>query len=506
MSAAHTPASRFTATLEEYFPAGLPSASIDPTLLAKIGAEAAEDLVQLIRAESVNPPGNETRAANVVIELLRREGLEPEFYEPIPDRGNVSVRLRGSAAAANAGLNSRDARDGALLLFAHLDVVPANQDGWTVEPFAGVVKDGYVWGRGAVDMKGALAVQIGVIRLLCARARAAGLNPATDPIPGLRRDIILTATADEEAGGLDGIALVLRDRPHWLNAAVGLTEAGGMTITAAGRRIYPLQVAEKGFARFALTISGRWGHASMPDNDSALLRAALVVDRLATPGPIRLVHENRALIEALRGALPVAASARLEELLAEVTFADAAPLNAAAPAAGCAPELLRALRAVLRDTFAPTIIASGIRSNVLPGSATLTVDSRILPGTTAEDAHAAMLERIGPDLAPFVNVKLTEYGAAVSNPLDHEILGVASAAIRAREPEAILIPAVAPFATDAKITVPAGIPTYGFSPYLLDPKERFMERFHGVDERVSLEALAWGVAVLYDVTMGFAGE
>jgi acetylornithine deacetylase/succinyl-diaminopimelate desuccinylase-like protein len=244
----------------------------------------------------------------------------------------------------------------------------------------------------------------------------------------------------------------------------------------------------------------------MPDSDNALLRAAQIVERVSVPGPVQFVKENEALVGALRAALPEAAIARLERLLAEKTFSDAAPLNSEAPTAGCAPELLRALRAVLRDTFAPTIIASGIRSNVLPGSATLTVDSRILPGTTREQAQANMLERIGPNLAPFVKADLTEFGAAVSNPMDHEILGIASAAIRARDAEAILMPAVAPYATDAKITVPAGIPTYGFSPYLLDPKERFMERFHGVDERVSQEALAWGVEVLYDVTMGYAGE
>lgn len=303
--------SQFAATAAERFPAGLPSASLDPALLKRIGAEASQDLVQLIRAESVNPPGNETRAAKVLIELLKREGLEPEFYEPIPDRGNVSVRLRGSASAANPNLDPRDKENGALLLFAHLDVVPANQDGWTVNPFEGVVKEGYVWGRGAVDMKGALAVQVGVIRLLCARARAAGLDPAKDPIPGLRRDIILTATADEETGGEDGIALVLRDRKHWLDAAVGLTEAGGMTITAAGRRIYPLQVAEKGFARFNITVSGRWGHASMPDSDNALLRAAQIVERVSVPGPVQFVKENEALVGALRAALPEQAIKRL---------------------------------------------------------------------------------------------------------------------------------------------------------------------------------------------------
>ena len=272
------------------------------------------------------------------------------------------------------------------------------------------------------------------------------------------------------------------------------------------RSIYPLQVAEKGFARFTLTVSGRWGHASMPDSDNALLRAAQVVERVSVPGPVQFVPENEALVAALRAALPAGAMGRLERLLGETTFADAADLNAEAPGAGCAPELLRALRAVLRDTFAPTILASGIRSNVLPGSATLTVDSRILPGTTREAAHRNMVERIGADLAPFVDVNLTEFGAAVSNPMDHEILGIACAAIRSRDDEAILMPAVAPYATDAKITVPAGIPTYGFSPYLLDPKERFMERFHGVDERVSQEALAWGVEVLYDVVMGYAAE
>ena len=162
---------------------------------------------------------------------------------------------------------------------------------------------------------------------------------------------------------------------------------------------------------------------------------------------------------------------RSDGLLGEITFDDAKELNAAAPAAGCAPELLRALRAVLRDTFAPTIIASGIRENVLPGAAKLTVDSRILPGATRESAERALFERIGPDLAPFVTVDSIDVGGAVSNPMDHEILGICAAAIRARDPEAIIIPAVAPYATDAKITVPAGIPTYGFSPYLLDPKE-----------------------------------
>ena len=495
----------FTATGAERYPGGLPSASIDAATLAAIGREAADHLAALIRAESVNPPGNETRPARVLIDLLEREGLRPAFYEPLPGRGNVSVRLRGANSAADPTLHPRDPSRGALLLFAHLDVVPANQDGWTVDPFAGEIKEGYVWGRGAVDMKGALAVQLGVIRLLCARARAAGLNPATDPIPGLARDLILTATADEEAGGLDGIALVLRDHPEWLDAAVALTEAGGMTITAAGRRIYPLQVAEKGFARFALTVSGRWGHASMPDSDNALLRAAAVVERVSVPGPVQFVPENRALVDALKAALPAAALERLEDLLGEITFDDAKPLNAGAPAAGCAPELLRALRAVLRDTFAPTIIAAGIRENVLPGAAKLTIDSRILPGATRESAERALFERIGPELAPFVHIDSVDVGAAVSNPMDHEILAFCAAAIHARDPEAIVIPAVAPYATDAKITVPAGIPTYGFSPYLLDPKERFMERFHGVDERVSLEALAWGVEVLYDVVLGYAG-
>ena len=171
----------------------------------------------LIRIPSVNfgdGKGDEKAVAEYVVASLAEVGVSSTIYESAPNRCNVVAMIDG-VNPDRAGL----------VVHGHLDVVPANQDGWTVDPFAGVVKEGYVWGRGAVDMKGALAVQVGVIRLLCARARAAGLNPAKDPIPGLRRDIILTATADEETGGLNGIALVLKDRKHWLDAAVGLTEA-----------------------------------------------------------------------------------------------------------------------------------------------------------------------------------------------------------------------------------------------------------------------------------------
>ena len=146
---------------------------------------------------------------------------------------------------------------------------------------------------------------------------------------------------------------------------------------------------------------------------AALLRAAQVVERVSVPGPVQIVPENEALLAALRAALPAGALGRLERLLSEQTFDDAKELNSEAAAAGCAPELLRALRAVLRDTFAPTILTSGIRSNVLPGSATLTVDSRILPGTTREAAERNMLDRIGADLAPFVKLDLISDGAVI---------------------------------------------------------------------------------------------
>ena len=182
--------------------------------------ELVELLRGLIRIKSVNPPGDEILVARQLEKLFAEEGIAATVVEPFPGRGSIVARLRGDGTGGDA-----------LLLLSHLDVVPAEPDGWSHDPFAADLADGYVWGRGAVDMKSMVAMEVQVMRRLARRARAAGLDPATDAIPGLRRDVIFCCSADEEAGGKHGAGWLVDNHPEWLRAAAAINEAGGISTT-----------------------------------------------------------------------------------------------------------------------------------------------------------------------------------------------------------------------------------------------------------------------------------
>jgi len=264
----------------------------------RAAAETVALLRELIRIPSVNPPSpdlpdGELRAARLVAEALSDAGIPSELHEPVPGRGSVTARLRGDGTGGPP-----------LLLLSHVDVVPASTAGWTHAPFAADVADGYVWGRGAVDMKAMVAMEVEVFRLLARRAREAGRDPAADAVPGLRRDVLFAATADEEAGGHAGAGWLAAHRPETLRAAGALNECGGVSIELAGRRLYPIQVAEKGFAVYRISVRGTWGHGSMPRDDNAAVRAAHAVTRLATPGEPRLTGPMERLFAELGEALP----------------------------------------------------------------------------------------------------------------------------------------------------------------------------------------------------------
>jgi acetylornithine deacetylase/succinyl-diaminopimelate desuccinylase-like protein len=421
--------------------------------------------------------------------MLHDAGLEPEILEPVRGRGSVHVRLHGDGTGGQP-----------LLLLSHLDVVPAPPDRWTHPPFAADIADGYIYGRGAVDMKQMVAMEIAVVRLLAAEARAAGLHPARQPIPGLRRDVLFTCTADEEAGGLDGAKWIAEHRPDWVRAAGALNECGGVATTIAGRRLYPIQVAEKGYASYRLHVRGTWGHGSMPRSDNAAVLAAEVVRRLAVPGPTRLTPVMRRFLDLAAAALPPEVGRLIQRLVTQDTAGAEAAIEAA-----CDPTYARALRALVRDTLSPNVITAGIKYNVIPGDAVIEVDCRVLPGTTEADIRAEVIERMGTDLAAVTRVELIVWGAPVEAPAEGELYELLETTIREHDPEGIPLPVMVPFATDAKHLESLGVPTYGFSPLLLEPGERFLERFHGVDERVSIDALAWGLPVLYDVVRRFCG-
>ncbi len=421
--------------------------------------------------------------------LLEAAGLEPEIVEPVPGRGSVHARLRGDGTGGEP-----------LLLLSHLDVVPAPADRWSHDPFAADVVDGYIYGRGAVDMKAMVAMELGVVRMLASEARAAGLDPARDPIPGLRRDVLFTCTADEEAGGIAGAKWVAEHRPEWLRAAGALNECGGVSATIGGVRFYPIQVAEKGFAAYRIAIRGTWGHGSMPREDNAAVLAAAVIARLAVPGPIRVTPVMARALDLAAAELPPEAA----EVLRALSGDDPGRAEAAL-AVACDPMYARAVRALLRDTISPDVVHAGFKYNVIPGDAVVEVDCRVLPGTTEPAMRADLVERLGPELAAVCEIELIVFGPPVEAPAEGPLFDLLVATIRDHDPDGIPLPVMAPFATDAKHTDALGVPTYGFSPLRLDPEERFLERFHGIDERVSVDALRWGLPVLYDVVRGFCG-
>jgi acetylornithine deacetylase/succinyl-diaminopimelate desuccinylase-like protein len=473
-----------------------PATSIPATTWADAHESLVGTLRDLIRIPSINPPppeapDGETRAARYLADRLTGLGLAPELIEPTPGRGSVHVRLHGDETGGEP-----------LLLLSHLDVVPAPAERWTHDPFAADIADGYVYGRGAVDMKGMIALEIGVIERLVKEARDAGLDPATDPIPGLRRDVLFTCTSDEEAGSLDGARWIAQHRPDWLQAAGAVNECGGVSVTVAGRRLYPIQVAEKGFAPYRIRITGTSGHGSMPRADNAAVLAARAIERLAAPGPVRITPVMARFLEAAAEALPGEAATVLRRIAAGEL--DEAAADAAIDGL-CDPMYARALRAMIRDTLSPDIVHAGIKYNVIPGDAVIEVDCRVLPGTTELGMRAEVERRLGPDLLPACDIELLVWGQPVESPAEGPLWDILVQTLRDHDPDAVPLPVMAPFATDAKATSTLGVPTYGFSPLRLDPEERFLDRFHGVDERVSLDALRFGLPVLYDVVRRFCG-
>jgi acetylornithine deacetylase/succinyl-diaminopimelate desuccinylase-like protein len=474
-------------------PVAAPSAALDAATWEAATDELVRTLRELIRIRSVNPPppdapDGELHAARWIAAYLADLGLEPEVVEPFPGRGSVHARLRGDGTGGDP-----------LLLLSHLDVVPAPPERWSHGPFAAELIDGYVYGRGALDMKSTVALDLGVVRLLAGEARAAGVDPARGTIPRLRRDVLFTSTADEEAGGLAGVAWIVEHRPAWLRAAGALSEAGGVATSIAGRRFYPIQVAEKGYAPFRITVRGAWAHGSMPRDDNAAVLAAAVIERLAEPGPVRITPVMDRFLRVVAAELP-----ELAPILDALSGDD--PKRAeAALATACDVHSARVLRALVRDSISPTVVRAGIKYNVIPGEAVIEVDCRILPGTTAADMQAQLVNRLGPELAAVCDIELIIFGPPVESPAEGELYDLLEATIRDHDPEAIPLPLMAPFGTDAKHTIAMGTPTYGFSPLRPAAEDPYLELWHGVDERVSVDALRWGLPVLYDVVRRYCG-
>ena len=419
--------------------------------------EVVELCRDLIRIDTSNygeeeGPG-ERKAAEYVATLLDEVRIESRLHESEPGRTSVVAHWGGGAPGDG----------GALLLHGHLDVVPAAAEDWQVDPFSGEVRDGYVWGRGAVDMKDFDAMLLSVVR---ARTRA-GRVPD--------RPIVLCFTADEEAGGHKGAQVLVEDHREELEGcteAVG--EVGGFSTTVRGRRMYLIEAAEKGMAWMRLTARGRAGHGSMINRENAVTDLAAAVARIgAHEWPVRLTPTMRTLLAAVGELAGTEATPENAESLVE-EFGGAT----------------RMLGAVLRNTTNPTMLGAGYKVNVIPTEATAHVDGRFLPGF--EDEFFDTLAELCGDR---ISIEYLSKQQPWETPYDGDLVDAMGRCLLAEDADAIVAPYLMSGGTDAKHFNKLGLRSYGFAPLRLPADLDFTALFHGVDERVPVDALEFGARV-----------
>ena len=401
----------------------------------------------------------EAECAHWVAAQLREVGYTPEYLESgAPGRGNVFVRLPGA-----------DRERGALLIHGHLDVVPAEAADWSVHPFSGAVSDGYVWGRGAVDMKDMCGMMLAVAR----HFKRAGITPP--------RDLVFAFVADEEHGGKYGAHWLVANRPDlFAGVTEAIGEVGGFSITlpckdGGERRLYLIETAEKGLLWMRLTARGRAGHGSMVHDDNAVTAIAEAVAKLGRHQfPMVLTDTVAAFLTAV----------------AEETGLAFDPNDLEGSVAKLGP-VARMLGATLRDTANPTMLKAGYKANVIPAGAEAVVDCRVLPGR-----QAAFEREVDAIIGPQVSREWISELPSYETGFDGELVDAMNEALLAIDPDARTVPYMLSGGTDAKAFAGLGIRCFGFAPLRLPPELDFSALFHGVDERVPVDALHFGTRVL----------
>lgn len=429
-----------------------------------------EILKRLIRFDT-SPPGNETVAALFLRDVLAESGIESELIGPEPARRSIIARVRSAGTRPP------------LLLLSHLDVVPADPSRWTHPPFDAEEADGCIWGRGAVDMKMMTAMETAV---LCGIAES-GVK--------LERDIILAATAGEEEGGEVGLGWIAEHAFGKIDAEYALSEVGGFSLKAGKKRIYPVMVSEKGFCWMKITFSGTPGHGSLPRGDNALRHAAAGIMRLLDRGfPLQVVEPVGSFLRAMAEGESFPRSLVLRGV-------------ATPPLTGLLVKLVPAgilrdrMESLLRNTANPTMLDAGTVRNMMPESASLTVDCRILPGTSVR----GFVEEVTSALGDGCRVEIEKSSEPQRVTGAEEMIGLMDRVIKRRDPAGEVVPYMITGFTDGRHINSRGIKCLGFTPLKIDADFPVYELIHGIDERVPVDGLEFGVGVLDDIVKEWCG-
>jgi len=420
-----------------------------------------ELLQQLIRFDTTNPPGNEAGCIEYLRGLLEEEGCEVELYAKDPARPNLVSRLRGRGSRTP------------LLLQGHVDVVTTTGQDWTRPPFGGELVDGYVWGRGALDMKGGVAMMVSAF-LRAAREQT--------QLPG---DVILCVLADEENGGDFGAKFLVEDHAHLFEGVKwSLGEFGGFTLELGGRRLYPIQVAEKQICWLKARVPGRAGHGAMVQRGGTMSRLGKFLrdlDRKRTP--VHVTPPARAMIEGIANAVPRPQRDVLLALLKPRLTDRVLPLLG---------ERSKTMEPLLRNTVNATIVRAGEKVNVVPASVDVELDARALPGFGPAEMLAEVQALVGDD----VELELVRYDPGPPEPRLDQFEALAEI-IRELEPGAVPVPLLQAGVTDARFFAQLGIQNYGFLPLKLPGDFRFTTLIHAPDERVPAEAIEFGTEAVF---------
>jgi acetylornithine deacetylase/succinyl-diaminopimelate desuccinylase-like protein len=432
---------------------------------SRLQQEALGHFIELLKLDSSNPPGNETHVAQHLKSVCEKEGIPGELLGPDPQRLSFVARLKGAGGARP------------LMLMAHSDVVPAERGQWSLDPFGGIIKDGYIWGRGAQDTKALLAAELAVFLEL----KRSGAK--------LKRDVIFLAESDEEAGGGVGIQWLVANAWDKISAEFALNEGGFANRIDSGKVLYNVQTAEKIPTRVKLVARGTAGHGSVPRADNPVLHVAQAVVRLASADqPIRLNTTTREYFRALAKLPEYAKVARALRQLEDPALANAARREIARE--------YPMLAAMLATTVSPTMLDAGVKVNVIPTVAEAQIDVRRLPDETREEVIERFRKIINDPAVEILRTTSLDRPSTEPSSRTSVLYTAIEQAIRAERPDAVVMPMMSGGATDGSALRERGMGVYGIPLFPMPAEER---RAHGNDERMPVDSFHYGVKLLREV-------